>query len=332
MWVLLPALALAMSAPACSSCNEKAVEVPDGGAAPVSSSLSAEQAAKVLARVGDKTITVGDYVAALEHMDQFDRLRYQSPERRRELLNEMITVMLLADEAKAKGYDKTPLAEQDQRAALRDALLKETRKGLPGPSEVPEAEVRAYFEAHRAEYKDPERRRLSLLVVKDEAAAKEILEQAKKAATATQWGELVRARSVDPQAKANVPVDLVGDVGMVGPPGDPRGDNARVPEEVRAAAFEIGQIGEVLPRVVKSGARFFVVRLTQKSEAHERTLAEADRSIRVKLAQDKIREKEEALLAQLRTKFPVQIDDAALAQVRTAPASDAGGPADAGRE
>ncbi|MBN9161495.1 MAG: peptidyl-prolyl cis-trans isomerase, partial [Myxococcales bacterium] len=93
-------------------------------------------------------------------MDQFDRLRYQSAERRKELLDEMITVELLAMEATAKGYDKDPLAQQELRAILRDAMLAEARKGAPTPADVPESEVRAWFEAHRAEYKDPERRRV----------------------------------------------------------------------------------------------------------------------------------------------------------------------------
>ena len=80
----------------------------DAGSSPTTS-LTNKQAAQVLARVGNITITLGDYTAALEHMDQFDRLRYQSPERRKELLDEMITVELLAVEATEKGYDKDPL-------------------------------------------------------------------------------------------------------------------------------------------------------------------------------------------------------------------------------
>jgi len=81
---------------------------------------AAEQAGRVLAKVGDRTITLGDYVAALEHMDQFDRMRYQSPERRKELLNEMIDLELLANEARQKGYDQDPVAQQEIRAILRD--------------------------------------------------------------------------------------------------------------------------------------------------------------------------------------------------------------------
>src|SRR5688500_18624135 len=178
-------------------------------------------------------------------MDQFDRLRYQSTERRRELLDEMINVELLAQEATAKGYDKDPLAQQELRAILRDAMLAEARKGVPAPADVPEPEVRAWFEAHRADYKDPERRRVSVIVMKDEATAKSTLEAAKKAVSGAAFGDLVKSKSIDPHARDNVPVDLAGDLGIVSPPGDARGENVRVPEPVRVAVFAIADVGGV---------------------------------------------------------------------------------------
>jgi parvulin-like peptidyl-prolyl isomerase len=329
--LFLPVL-FAVSLTACNGCNEKALVVEGDGGHRTSSSLTPEQQGKVLAKVGDHVITLGDYASALDHMDNFDRLRYQSPERRKELLTEMINVELLAREAQAKGYDKDPTAQQEVRAILRDAMLKDARKGAPTPAEIPESDVRGYFDAHRADYKDPERRRASVIVLKDEGAAKDVLDQAKKAATATQWGELVRSKSIDPSAKANVPVDLAGDVGMVSPPGDTRGENTKIPEEVRAGLFEIPKIGDVLGRSVKTAdGKVYVVRLTQKTDARERTYQEAERAIRVKLAQDKIKAKEDELVTQLRAKYPVQIDEAALSTVkvdlpdpRTAGALDAG--------
>jgi peptidyl-prolyl cis-trans isomerase C len=321
------ALALAASAGAggCKSCENGSTDTADSGHAQPTS-LTAEQSKQVLAKVGDETITLGDYAAALEHMDQFDRLRYQSKERRKELLDEMITVKLLAKEATAKGYDKDPAAQQEIRAILRDSMLAEARKNAPVPADVPEPEVRAWFEAHRAEYKDPERRRLSVVVLKDEPSAREALATAKKLGSGAQWGELVRAKSLDPQARANVPVDLAGDLGIASPPGDPRGENTRVPEEVRAAAFEIPEIGAVADRVVSSKGKFYVVRLTQKIPAHERTYEEAERTIRVKLAQDKLRAKEDELIAELRKSVKVEIDEASLATVKI-DMGDGGGPA-----
>ena len=303
---------------ATAGCNEKAIPASaDAGGHHTSDALTAEQAAKVLAKVGDTTITLGDYVAALEHMDQFDRLRYQSPERRKELLGEMINIKLLAQEARDKGYDKDPRTQQELRSVLRDAMLKEARKGAPMPVDISPDEVKAYYDSHRADFRDPERRRVSAVVLASPAAAQAVLDQARAGTglTAAQWGELVKAKSIDPSAKANVPVDLAGDLGMVSPPGDARGDNPRIPEVVRAVAFEIPSVGGIAPRVVSSNGKSYVVRLTVKTDPQDRTLQESDRSIRVQLSQQKLRAKEDELLAQLKTKYPVQVDDAVMSTV-----------------
>jgi hypothetical protein len=151
------------------------------------------------------------------------------------------------------------------------------------------------------------------------------LDAARKSSPA-QWGEIVRAKSTDPQANADVPSDLAGDFGFVGPTGDSRGDNPRVPAEVRAAIYEIANVGEVLPRVVRgANGKFYVVKLSAKTDAHDRTLQEAERTIRVKLTQDKMREKEKDLLDELGRQFPVTIDENALARVQVdVPTADAG--------
>jgi hypothetical protein len=321
---LLLASAFLVAFAGCKSCGSTTES--DAGGSPTTL-LTDKQASQVLARVGTVNITLGDYTAALEHMDQFDRLRYQSPERRKELLDEMITVELLAQEATEKGYDKDPLAQQELRAVLRDAMLAEARKDSPTPAQIPEADVKAWYEAHRADYKDPERRRVSAIVVNDAAAANALLPDAKKA-NPVQWGDMVKAKSLDPQARANVPVDLTGDLGIVAPPDDPRGDNPRVPTEVRAAVFTIPEIGQIAEKVVPASGKFYIVRLTQKIAPHERSFEEAERTIRVKLAQDKQREKEDALIADLKKSVKVEVDEAALATVKvdlTAPAvKDAG--------
>lgn len=315
------ALALAAACAGCSSCKASSSQA-DAGAAAVAG-LTPEQAAQVLARVGDRTITLGDFAAALEHMDQFDRMRYQAPERRKELLHEMIDVMLLADEARAKGYDKDPETQQEVREILRDAYLQKAREGVPAPNDIPDDEVRAYYAAHEADFHDPERRRVSAIVLPSDAAAEAVLSLARKA-NAAQWGELVRTKSIDPKAKANVPVDLAGDFGFVDPPGEGRGVNVRVPAEVRAAVFEIPEVGGVLPRVVAADGKFYVVRLASRTDAHDRTLQESERMIRVKLAQEKIHAKQESLLDELRKQYPVKIDEAALEQVQVTLPGDAG--------
>jgi hypothetical protein len=315
-WTLAWALALATLSGACSGCKSSSSGSAEGGprASPVGE-LTPQQAAQVLARVGDRTLTLGDFAATIERMDTFDRLRYQAPERRKELLSEMIDVMLLADEARAQHQDQDPQTQQEVRQILRDALLKKAQDGLPKPSDIPAAEVSAYFDAHKADFHDPERRRVSAIVVASPAIATGILANL-KGAGAAHWGEIVRSKSLDPLAKANVPLDLAGDLGFVSPPGDPRGANPRIPEEVRVAAFGLAKVGDIAPEPVAAGGKLYIVKLAAKTDRHDRTLQDAERTIRVRLAQDKIHGAQDSMLDDLKKRFPVKIDEAALATVK----------------
>lgn len=295
---------------------------PPASAAPFE--LSDEQAAQVLAKVGEHTITLGDYVAALERMDTFERLRYQSADRRKLLLKEMIDVQLLADEAKRRGLDKLPETEERLRQVLRDELMKEVRRSVPSASDLPEADVRKYYDEHREEFSDPERRRVSHIAAGNRAAAEKLLEKA-KAASAAEWGAMVRENSITPVPKelGSMPVELAGDLGIVGPPGHPRGANPRVSEAVRAAAFKIEKTGDVLPEVVEDKGKFEIVRLTAITPARDRTFAESERSIRVTLVQQLVKQKEAELDKELRARFPVTIDEAALGRIQAKPPAPA---------
>jgi parvulin-like peptidyl-prolyl isomerase len=299
------------------ACGDSGKSQPTDAGTPVGG-LTPEQAARVVAKVGDRTITLGDYAEVLDRMDGFDRLRYQTSERRRELLDELIDVELMAIEAKRRGLDKKPSTEEAVRQILRDALLAEARLSLPTPTDIPVEEVRAYYEKNRDAYREPERRRVSAIVVDDEAKAKTVLEAAREKKDATSWGKLFFEHSLTAakEKAGNVPLDLAGDLGIVGPPDDAKGKNPRVPDAVQRAVFSLAAIGDVHGEVVPAEGKFYVVRLNGRTAAHERTFEEAERSIRVLLLQQKQRELEEKLEQELRQKHKVEIDEAALAKVR----------------
>jgi hypothetical protein len=79
--------------------------------------------------------------------------------------------------------------------------------------------------------------------------------------------------------------------------------------------FGIEKLGGVFAEPVAEGARFHIVRMTGRTEARDRSLAEADRAIRVAILQERIKQSEEKLERELRGRYPVKIDEAALKQV-----------------
>jgi peptidyl-prolyl cis-trans isomerase C len=313
-WLFRAALGAGLVVPsACRRDVGGSVGTPSPSGSAASGSAPAVSSGRVLARVGDQAITLGDYVAVLDGMDRLDRARYQTPDRRKQLLDEMIDVELLAEEAQRRGLADRPETKELVRQILRDEVFAELRDKQPPLEDIPAADVRAYYEAHRGDFREPERRRISHIAVRDRALAERLLGEA-RGTTPKEWGELVRKNSVD-KPPADTPDELAGDLGLVAPPSVGKSDNARVPEAVRAAAFEIEKVGDVLDHVVNAGSGFHVVRLTARSDPRDRSLEEADRTIRVLIAQDRLHRAEENLEKDLRARIPVRVDEAALAKV-----------------
>jgi peptidyl-prolyl cis-trans isomerase C len=307
-------LALVVLALGCET-KPKTGTAPSAAVSAAPAGLTPELAARVLAKVGEREITLGEFAATLERMDPFERLRYQSADRRKQLLDELIDLELLAEEARRRGLDKQPETQERVRQMLRDELLAQVRATSTAPSDISEADARRYYDEHRDDFREPERRRVAHLVVPSEAEAKQLLEKATSASPA-EWGKLVADKSRDTRSKvAALPTELAGDLGIVGPPGHPRGENPRVPEALRAAVFEIGAVGGVLPRVVATPSGFHIVRMTGKTDARDRTFADAERSIRVALVQERLRSRELELEAELKKKYPVSIDETQLAKI-----------------
>ncbi len=319
-WAGVFALALAASS---TGCKEEALS---DGTAPTASAtaqqgavppLSPELQKKVLAKVGDRVITLGDYAATLDRMDRFERLRYQSDERRKALLDEMIKVELLAKEAERRGLDKEPETKQRVRQILRDQVLRDLQAKLAPPGKIPDAAVRKYYDDKRDDFREPERRRVAHIVVGSKAKAEEVLKKALKA-TPMQWGKLAQAESLDkpPKPSPTAPLELAGDLGIVGPPGKARGANPKVSDALRAAVFKIDKVGGVHDEIVEDAGKFHIVRMTGKTAARDRTFKEAERNIRVALVQESIRKAEAELEETLRKKFKVEVDEAALEKVK----------------
>jgi peptidyl-prolyl cis-trans isomerase C len=316
-----PSLLVALLALGCDAKQKEATSAPSASPSAQPGGISPELSKRVLAKVGEREITLGDYAATLERMDPFERLRYQSADRRKQLLSELVDLELLAAEARRRGLDRDPATQERVRQMLRDELLAQVRSGVASPADVSEADARQYYDRHRDDFREPERRRVAHIALSSEAQAKALLERARRA-TPLEWGKLVAERSRDDKTKPGValPPELAGDLGIVGPPGHPRGDNPAVPEPLRAAVFEIGAVGGVHERVIAGGkGTFHVVRMTGKTDARDRTFAEAERSIRVALVQERIREKEAELTAELSRKYPVTIDERQLAQIPLGP-------------
>src|SRR5690606_24615897 len=231
-----------------------------------------ELATRVLAKVGERVITVADYAATLDRMDRFQRLRYQTPERRKALLDEMINTELLAREAERRGLDKRPETQAYIAQLMADEVRRRLRATLPEPEALPSEEVRAYYAAHRSELQLPERRRVAMLTFATKAVGEKVLTALQSNQAVSRWNELGRVHALEAQANHVVVSTVLGDLGFITAQDDAATGGVEVPSVVRAAAFENVEAGTIVPRLIEGKGAFYLVRVSTIAPAHTPSL------------------------------------------------------------
>src|SRR5690349_18579458 len=139
--------------------------------------LTTEQATQPLVQVGSTTITVGDFAEELADKSPYLRARYSSPQRRRELLEEMVKRELLAGEAARRGLDKTDEVVRTKKQVMIQQMMKTEFEEKVKLGDITDQEIEAYYKNTPAEFNKPPQVRVSHILVKDEAKAKKTLKQ-----------------------------------------------------------------------------------------------------------------------------------------------------------
>lgn len=274
--------------------------------------LTAEQSREVLARVGDRTITLGDFAARLAEQSPYLRARYNSPERRRELLDDMIRFELLVQEAKRLGLDRDPAVRRIETQALVDELLRTDVDPRLSRESISDADARAFYDAHTAEWNQPPQVRASHLRFGDRAAANRALTALRAASGDPElFRRLAREQSNDAATK-----ESGGDLRFFSRPTPGTVVPGEPPASVAEAAFALAEPGDLAPQVVASPDGFHVVQLTARREAMARGFDEVKPMIVDRL----LRERREAaireLVTRLRREGHVEEDPSVLGSIR----------------
>jgi peptidyl-prolyl cis-trans isomerase C len=301
-WKRAVIIVLAVSA---ASCSKKAEEAPVVEEELPKNWLTEAQANEVLAKVGDRTITVGDFADRLASQSPYLRARFESPERRKEFLDNLVRFELLVYEAKRLGYGDEPAIVRARRnAMIQQMVKKEVDEPLEG-LEITDEEVQAVYDANPLEFDRPGQVRASDIFIEDRARANELLVRAKKA-DLTGFRKLAREESEDEKTKANG-----GDLHFFEATGE-----GEPPAAIREAAFSLKTVGTVYPKLIENGNGFQIIMLTGKRPALKRTYEQAKRAIRHKLTRERKDAAMEALTKRLREEVEVQVDYAALESIK----------------
>jgi parvulin-like peptidyl-prolyl isomerase len=285
------------------ACNGNKGEAPTAKADPASA----------IALVGQDAITPAELQAKLAEQPPYVRSRYDTLPKKKEFVENLVRFELLAQEARRRGLDKDPEVQSTLEKVLVQRLVRvETEK--PELSQIPDEELRKAYDANLSEFVRPERIRVSHLFLAapkgDPARAKKKTEltqllaqlKGKSAADPAAFETAARARSDDQTSKA-----AGGDLGL-----RTRDElSALIGPEVAEAAFKLQVVGE-LTSVVESDKGLHLLRMTGRQAGHDQPFELAKTQLQQRLGAERRAKAIDSLVAELRTKNPVTIQEKVL--------------------
>lgn len=278
-----------------------------------------------VARIDDTVITVGDVQDRINKMAPFPRGRYVALEKKKDMLDNLIRIEVMAKEAEKRGYDQDPEVIRVKKQQMISKFLQKEFESKLRVEDVPDADVQKYYGEHPEEFNRPDEVRVSQILLTDKAKADKVAAEARAAekSDSKTFTDLVAKHSQDEDSKARGGDLTSFDKG-----------STIYPKPLIEAAFALKDVGEV-SAPVKSDKGFHVLRLTQKRPGFSRPLPEVKRQIQQRLFREMRTKALDAFVADLKKKYAVSVDEGNLAQVTVdtsadTQATDPGAPAGPG--
>jgi peptidyl-prolyl cis-trans isomerase C len=263
--------------------------------------------AQPLAKVDDVTITVGEFQERINKQSPYIRARYTSLEQKKEFLDNLIRFEVLAKEALRRGFDKNPDVVRTMKQVMIQKLMKEEFETKLKPEDIPDAEMKAFYEAHKEEYNKAEEVRVSAIVLKSAAQAKQVAKEAQGDAGKTNkaFRELVSKYTTDEKSKLRG-----GDLRYFA------ATTAEVPAPVVKAAFALAQTGDVAGPIDAGNGTWYVIKQTGRRKAISKPFDSVKRQIQNRIYRDKRTTAQKDFIDGLRSKAQVKLFEDNLAKVR----------------
>jgi peptidyl-prolyl cis-trans isomerase C len=274
----------------------------------------------VVARGDGFVVTADEFKAKLEEQSPFVRSRYTTLERKKEFLENIVRFKVLAAEAARRKLDKDPEVQETLRKIMVQKLVRQSFDDPQGGKDIPDAEVKSYFDAHLAEFQQPERVRASMIFLRADKgspqrgakadAAKKAYARLKteSAKGSLAFSGLARDLSEDPASKA-----AGGDLGFR----THEELEKQWSKEVADAAFALKDVGQE-SSVVEAPQGFFIFKLGARQPGAHRTFEEMRAQLAARIARERRTSDFDAFVKKLRDSAGVKVDDAELEKVAVA--------------
>jgi peptidyl-prolyl cis-trans isomerase C len=247
---------------------------------------------KVVARIGDKVITLEEFEKEVESLPDFYKPLLLDPKAKREFLEKLIDREILLLEARKAGvYEREDVRrkiEECEKGVILDAFLSQI---LREKDEVTEEEAKRYYDEHKEEFFMNESIRVRHIVVRTLEEAKEIK---KRLEQGEDFVELAKRYSISPSGKWG------GDLGYI--------QRGQVGKEFEKAAFSLKRPGEISD-IVKTTFGYHIIRLEDRKPPRQLSFEEVRDKIIQKLKEQKKQKALEDYLKKVKKQYKIVINE-----------------------
>lgn len=247
----------------------------------------------IVALVNGRAITQAEFDIRWGELAGATRARYEKAGGKRRFLDELITRELLMQEARRQGLDQSDTIRNKTQRYKEQLILDELLKDkLQSKVDVTKAELDAYYESHADELLDPLKVQVSLMLLPNFPAAKDLETQVNRGGS---FAAFAKRYSVDEKTKAKG-----GDLGPY--------RKGLVLPEVDAVIHTLKP--GLISAPIKTEQGYYLVMTTPlDKEIIEADLATQER-LRQELLADKRRKRFEEVIADIRASATVRLADA----------------------
>jgi peptidyl-prolyl cis-trans isomerase C len=244
----------------------------------------------VVAKVGSTEIKESDIDAILSQIPEPYRQRYATPEAKREIVDKMAEVKMMAMEAKKRGIDKKPATKLKLEYIGDQILAKDLEESAVENIKIGDAEISQYYNDNKDKFAQGPRVKVRQILVPTEPEAKAILAQLKKG---EDFSKLAKEKSKDPSSQRG------GDLGWV--------TQGRMDPAFEKAAFALKK-GE-LSGIVKSSFGYHIIICDDIEAKKEKKLEDVKHQIEMQLQREKKEEAVNKQKEQVKKDFPITINE-----------------------
>jgi peptidyl-prolyl cis-trans isomerase C len=286
---------------------------PAGSAPTVAPPVGPEEQARLdlpVAELAGVKITIGDLESAMSKQSPLMRKELSDPSKRKEFLDKLLNLEVLAAEAARRGYDKDPEVVSVQRNQLASLMHRRIADGIP-ETRPTDDDLRAYYEANLDSYRKPAKVRARHIQVSDEAKAKQLLENVRaNKPSQYEFRRLAQENSEDENTRLRG-----GDLTFFPMPGERGEDDPDVPAPVAEAAFKIKENGELYPELVQSDRGYHLIMRTGWREKMDLGFEQTRDRLVPLVQREQRKEAVEKAIDELQQRFAIELREENLKEV-----------------